>query len=79
MQHPQRQVVWSINHPHSVKQPQRISDCFSYIAQQWQFYTEHISLVAKKVLSKPWSNISKSSQRTKTNQVNIDLLILFDS
>lgn len=72
MQPQQRQVVWSIN-PSHVQQSK--TDCFSYIAQQWQFYIEHLAFVAKKVLCKPWSRLSKSSRRRKKEQVNIDLLL----
>ena len=70
MQPQQRQVVWSINHSH-VHQPE--TDCFTYIAQQWQFYIEHLGFVAKKVLCKSWPRLSKSSRRRKKEQVNIDL------
>ena len=67
MQHQQqRQVVWTINHPQVVTQQQHKTDCFSYIVEQCQLYVEYIGHVAKKVLS-------KSSRRTKTEQVNIDL------
>jgi len=63
----QQQVVWSIN----LSNGDNKTDCFSYIVKQCHFYIEHVGIVAKKVLSKPWSILTKQSIRKKKKQVNI--------
>ncbi len=69
----QQQVVWSINFSNDDNK----TDCFSYIVKQCHFYIENVGIVAKKVLSKPWSILTKQSIRKKKKQVNIYKTILF--
>ncbi len=61
----QQQIVWSMN----LSNDNPKTDCFSYIVQHCNFCIENVGLVAKKVLCKPWSILSK---RKKKKQVNID-------
>lgn len=70
----QRQVVWSMNRPNDNDTK---TDCFSYIVKQYHFYIDNVGTLAKKVLSKPWTILSKQSRRKKKKQVNIDLTIVF--
>lgn len=46
------------------------TDCSSYMYQQGQFYVEHIGLGPRKVLSKSWPKLLKSSQRMNTERAD---------
>ena len=64
----QEQVIWSMN----VHNDDNKTDCFHYIVKQCSFYIENFGIIAKKVLCKPWSILSKQSIRKKKKQVNIN-------
>ncbi len=69
----QQQVVWSTNLPNNDDDDDDDNkiNCFSYIVKQCNFYIENVGIIAKKVLCKPWSILSKQSIRKKKKQVNI--------
>ncbi|CAF2343091.1 unnamed protein product [Rotaria sp. Silwood2] len=65
-------------------------DCFSYIVKQCSFYVENFGIIVKRVLCKPWSQLSKQSIRKKKKQKSsnphtcetitpIDVISLFQS
>ncbi len=70
----QRQVVWSMNLHND---DDNKTDCFSYIAKKCSFYIENVGIIAKKVLCKPWSILSKQSIRKKKKQVKMNSPIFF--